>query len=64
MTRTDWYEGWQHPVRIGVYERLLAPDVFRYLWDGLQWTHVRANSHGVPSYMQDLPWRGLTEESK
>ena len=72
MTETGWYTGDQKPVRVGVYKRQPphSPNVNFSWWNGRWWgifsgTSIEAElcKHKA-SWFQNLPWCGLTEESK
>lgn len=66
ILRTDWYEGHQKPVRVGLYQRLYRAGIFFCYWDGECWYQgdpVRGVAMilagDMKSTMQNLPWRGL-----
>lgn len=73
MKRTRWYNGEQKPAYIGVYERKYGkasssfPNMtFFTRWDGENWrnnavTVDQADARRFLSYLQHLPWRGLTK---
>lgn len=72
MKKTEWFKGSEKPVRVGVYERDYDVQRTYYcywtgkVFNGGYHTAYRA-VNAAPSYespYQDLPWRGLTEESK
>lgn len=76
-TLTPWYPPEIKPVRKGVYERdmeavlMHAYGQWSY-WNGVHWCgwasdreSARNNGiQGLPSLMQDAPWRGLARRSK
>jgi hypothetical protein len=67
MNLTDWYEGWQKPVRVGVYRRIGRS--YSY-FDAACWYAVAYSPRSaltnyqknLRSFMQDLPWRGLASD--
>ena len=69
---TGWYNGDQKPVRVGVYKRSFRPqdDYFYSWWNGVTWgidCHLNENAsvnRDWTSYFQNMPWCGLTKESK
>lgn len=77
MTRTPWFNGLEHPVREGVYERKLwdyhqrEPLVVYAYWDGRQWyvgayTPDEAMSMAQkcgPTMTLHRQWRGLLKEN-
>lgn len=73
--KTEWYDGDQKPVHIGVYERDMTlafkedADLIYSYWNGIHWVLSSDSVEGAElefdycdfdSYYQDLPWRGLT----
>ena len=73
MTKeTAWYNGDQKPVRVGVYKRKYPSNKYPYysFWSGKKWSirevslFATSRNRGIASYFQDLPWCGLTKESK
>ena len=71
MTETGWYKGTQKPVRIGCYKRRIGPTKnYSYSWwDGHTWGFSssiprRYGNKFIISNYQNLPWCGLTEESR
>lgn len=64
---TDWLSGTVRPVRCGVYQRLLNPDLAPIfaLWDGVHWrlgksTIALAAQEQMLSSIQLTPkWRGV-----
>ena len=72
--KTPWFDGSVKPVRNGPYETNIAgggSHGFNYWIDG-RWgicsrSPEDASSDigkGTPSYVQNIRWRGLTEEAK
>lgn len=63
---TEWFPPEIKPVHKGVYERAMCGRGTRYsFWDGVCWggwsDKVRWawGQRGIPSVVQDAPWRGL-----
>lgn len=67
MKRTQWYGGFQRPVRVGYYERDYwlnfgeESTVLQDYWNGSLWG---LEGTDLVYTHQHLPWRGLTKEAK
>lgn len=58
MEKTGWYQGWQKPIRIGLYERNYGPgSIIMCTWNGRSWYSPYTGIN--ESRYQVLPWRGL-----
>ena len=68
MKRTGWYRGDQKPLkeREGLFERIypITRSIYKCHWNGKDFGFGDGRMHGSPSPYQDLPWRGITKESK
>jgi hypothetical protein len=67
LNKTPWFDGGEHPVRIGVYERDHCGNLEYSYWNGAGWNFAAktvggASLNKVFSRFQDLPWRGLLKE--
>ena len=63
--KTPWYRGSQRPVRDGIYERnygAIYSNVYRCYFERGLW--YRDENRYAVSEIQNLPWRGLTKDSK
>lgn len=69
MKKTDWYSGYQKPVRIGVYEVKVGGKNrgFKF-WNGARWGIFAFSKENAvafrrhPSGYQGSIWRGLAEK--
>lgn len=71
MNLTGWYDGYQIPVRKGVYERLYDTQLgvrgYCY-WNGEAWCcafdtpALAAKKPRVTSLEQNMPWRGISKD--
>jgi len=66
MKLTGWYDGWQWPVRVGVYER--DADWYHYsFWNGYSWGFNCQTLRDAEDFkwaystLQTLPWRGVAK---
>lgn len=67
---TPWFPASVNPVRVGVYERDIAPLGPYSYWNGLfwggwaAWPDIAVNNYDKESLIQNTRWRGLATQSK
>lgn len=67
IKETDWYEGWQKPVNVGVYKRkYISKSIWYCYWDGRYFYKACSNPdeakswrYSVISVHQEIPWKGV-----